>query len=87
MISRTLMPQRLEALRGSPVVAPVGARQVGKTTLARELARRMGVSHVFLDLERPSDLAKLQDPELYLSRHEKSLVVPVSQLEALLNLP
>ena len=53
-------------LRRFPVVALLGARQVGKTTLAREVARRYpGPSTVF-DLERAADLALLADPELTL---------------------
>jgi uncharacterized protein len=54
------------ALRAFPVVAVVGARQVGKTTLARQLvARRKGKTHYF-DLERPEDLARLDDAMLAL---------------------
>jgi predicted AAA+ superfamily ATPase len=61
-------------LRRFPVVALLGARQVGKTTLAREVARRFrGPSTVF-DLERDADLALLGDPELAL-QDLKGLVV------------
>lgn len=53
-------------LRQFPVVALLGARQVGKTTLARQLARRRrGVTTVF-DLEDSRDLARLADPMLSL---------------------
>jgi len=56
-----------------PVVALVGPRQCGKTTLAnRILSRRPDA--IRLDLERPSDLAKLADPEFFLSRHRDRLV-------------
>lgn len=51
-----------------PVVAILGARQVGKTTLARALvAHRPGPSTVF-DLEDPTDVARLGDPVLALER-------------------
>lgn len=51
-------------LRRHPVVAIVGARQVGKTTLARMLLEDWpGESH-FFDLENPEDLARLGDPML-----------------------
>ena len=50
-----------------PVVALLGARQVGKTTLAREIARRRtGPTHVF-DLESSADVARLADPLLTLA--------------------
>ncbi len=58
---------RVEALlRQFPVVALLGARQVGKTTLAGAVADgRSGPVHRF-DLERSEDLAQLQDPMLSL---------------------
>ncbi|HEX9729828.1 MAG TPA: ATP-binding protein [Gemmatimonadales bacterium] len=61
-------------LRQFPVVAVLGARQVGKTTLARQVvARRRGGATVF-DLENAADLARLADPLLAL-RRERGLVV------------
>lgn len=74
MISRRILPNIEKALVQFPAVALLGPRQAGKTTLARSV----GSSHVnslYLDLERPSDLAKLADPELFLSRHVGQLVV------------
>lgn len=54
-------------IANNPVVALLGARQVGKTTLAQVLAaQRSGAVHVF-DLESNADLARLADPELALS--------------------
>jgi uncharacterized protein len=53
-------------LRDYPVVAILGARQVGKTTLARELARSQRGSVTTFDLEDPATLARLQDPALAL---------------------
>lgn len=74
MVSFLIMIQRpahLQALRRlvshNPVVALLGARQVGKTTLARQLARsRHGLTH-FFDLESIADLSRLADPLLALS--------------------
>ena len=62
--------RHLHALEGyldrHPVVAILGARQVGKTTLAQQLvARRSRTSTVF-DLENPDDLARLAEPMLAL---------------------
>ncbi|MDX2010598.1 MAG: ATP-binding protein [Myxococcaceae bacterium] len=57
----------LRELRRSPVVALLGPRQVGKTTLAREVADRWsGDTHHF-DLELPSAVARLAEPELALA--------------------
>ena len=66
-VQRSAHLQRLERrLRENPVVAVLGARQVGKTTLARQLvARRRGPTTVF-DLEQPRDLARLDEPTLSL---------------------
>jgi predicted AAA+ superfamily ATPase len=73
MISRQLTSSLLTRLCQSPAVALLGSRQVGKTTLARELD--LGKPSHYLDLERPSDLAKLADPELYLSEFTEELVI------------
>ena len=54
-------------LRTSPVVAILGARQVGKTTLARQIASSWPGGATFFDLEDPADLARLHDPMLALS--------------------
>jgi predicted AAA+ superfamily ATPase len=47
------------------VVALLGARQVGKTTLARELVKKRK-GHTFFDLEDPRDLARLDEATLTL---------------------
>jgi predicted AAA+ superfamily ATPase len=57
----------LRLLRHNPVVALLGARQVGKTTLAREIIRRRKGPAVLFDLEDPRDLAQLQEPTLALA--------------------
>lgn len=74
MIKRDLEPAPLTPLRQFPVVALVGLRQVGKTTLARPIARKLGRA-VYLDMERPSDVAKLFDAELYLEPLTDRLVI------------
>ncbi|MBP6851914.1 MAG: ATP-binding protein [Rhodoferax sp.] len=80
MIDRQLQPRILQALQESPAVALLGPRQVGKTTLALAVGRawseRAGSSGVvYLDLESPSDRAKLDQPELYLADHRDKLVI------------
>ncbi len=75
---RDYIPRHLEAgldeaLRHFPVVALVGPRQCGKSTVARRIVDRH-TDAVHLDLERPSDLRKLDDAEYYLSRLGDRLV-------------
>jgi len=73
MIDRQLTPSIAAALSDYPAVALLGARQVGKTTLARQMGDAR--SAVYLDIERPSDRQKLTDAEAYLSLHSQRLVV------------
>ena len=56
------------------MVAIIGARQVGKTTLARQIMRTQKGPTTYLDLENPADLALLSEPMLAL-RDVKGLVV------------
>jgi predicted AAA+ superfamily ATPase len=75
MIERLLTPQLAGELGRFPVVAILGPRQVGKTTLALELQTASRRPSVYLDLERPSDLARLGEPELYLRSQLGKLVI------------
>ncbi len=52
----------------------LGPRQIGKTTLAREIASESPGS-VYLDLEDPADAALLSDPGRYLDLHAGSLLI------------
>ena len=73
MINRHLAPSVEAALSDYPAVALLGARQVGKTTLARHIGETREA--VYLDIERPSDRQKLTDAEAYLSLHHQRLVI------------
>ncbi len=53
-------------LRENRVVALLGARQIGKTTLARQVTEAWGAETEYFDLESSRDLAKLDDPMLAL---------------------
>jgi hypothetical protein len=71
--------QELRCLRGllerHPVVGLVGARQVGKSTLARALRATWAGPSVHFDLENPEDLVRLADPMLALKGLEGLIVL------------
>lgn len=73
MIPRRLVAALTSALAEAPAVALLGPRQVGKTTLALELAATRPA--IYLDLESEADRAKLAEPELYLAQHADKLVI------------
>jgi uncharacterized protein len=76
MFKRTLLPilqKRLENESAAAVL--LGPRQVGKTTLARSLANAWKSGAVYLDMERPADRARLDDPDGYLRAQRGKLVV------------
>jgi len=62
-----------EAFRIHPVVAALGARQVGKTTLARTFKNKDNVT--YFDLEDPRDLAKLDNPMLMLESLQGLIII------------
>jgi hypothetical protein len=64
----------LYQLESFPAVALLGPRQIGKTTLALGL-ESAGIITTYLDLERPSDAAKLTDADAYLRSKSGERVV------------
>jgi uncharacterized protein len=62
------------ALSETPAVALLGPRQVGKTTLAREIAR-LTDGAIYLDLERRDDQRRLEDPRAFLEPLGGRLVI------------
>jgi len=61
-------------VRRNPIVAILGPRQIGKTTLAREIARTWPGPTTTFDLEDPRDVTRLADPTTTL-RPLRGLVV------------
>lgn len=73
MIERRITSELNALLDTTPVVALLGPRQVGKTTLAHAIGDQR--PSIYLDLESDADRAKLAEPELYLAQHEDKLVI------------
>lgn len=73
MIDRLILKKVETALARQAAVALIGPRQVGKTTLAQQIANTR--PSTYLDLEQLEDRAKLVNPTLYLKEHEDKLVI------------
>ena len=71
-IERKLGSTVLKKLKNNPVVAILGPRQCGKSTLAKKVILPIKNS-LYLDLERSSDLNKLQDPEAFFLSNKNKL--------------
>ncbi len=80
-IRRKIEPLLQEYLTVFPIVGIIGPRQVGKTTLAKNLSVPSKIH--YLDLEATGDRQKLSDPVMYLANHEDKLVV----LDEIQNMP
>ena len=75
MLKRLKYDEILKKLEQFPVVALLGCRQVGKTTLALEVSEKFKKETVYLDLERTRDKSRLEQPELFLEKQEGKLLI------------
>jgi len=72
-VQRKIETTILKALKNNPVVALIGPRQSGKSTLVKHLIYG-NKNSIYLDLERPSDLQKLEDPEWFFTTQKGKLI-------------
>jgi len=72
-VQRKIETTILKALKNNPVVALIGPRQSGKSTLVKHLIDG-NKNSIYLDLERPSDLQKLEDPEWFFTTQKGKLI-------------
>jgi uncharacterized protein len=75
MLARRLRPFIEDRLRQMPGVVMLGPRQVGKTTLARQIVAQRKGRAIYLDLERPLDQRRLKDADAFLRAQTGKLVV------------
>ena len=73
-----IVPRLLEmhvrnALEQVPAVAILGPRQCGKTTLAHQVVDALP-DVLYLDLERPSDMSRLADPEALFAANANRMI-------------
>jgi len=72
-IPRMLQEEVQASLLKNPVTAVLGPRQCGKSTLVKQMIAPLD-DVLYLDLERPSDIQKMEDPEWFLSSQDDKLI-------------
>jgi predicted AAA+ superfamily ATPase len=72
-ITRLITDEIKQKLSNIPAVLILGPRQCGKSTLAKTIISEM-TNAIYLDLERPSDINKLTDPEAFFSLNANKLI-------------
>lgn len=75
MVTRDLIQTLRKSLKQFPAVVLLGPRQIGKSTLALQLAGQLAKKSIVLDLEKRSDRAKVDDPEAFFESHQDKLVI------------
>jgi uncharacterized protein len=75
MIHRNLIDQVEKAAAIFPVVAILGPRQVGKTTLVKEYIKTLSKPSIYLDLEKPADYQQMDQPEIFFNLYKESCIV------------
>ena len=73
LIEREITDTVKTRLKNYPAVALLGARQVGKSTIAGMVIEQIPKA-IHLDLERPADLNKLTDPEAFFSQFSDHMI-------------
>lgn len=64
----------IQSIQNFPVTALLGPRQCGKSTLIKHIIKSLPLNSVYLDLEKPSDLEKLNQAEWYLNSQKDKLI-------------
>lgn len=75
MINRLYTTEINKLMKQFPVVAILGPRQCGKTTLANLYKKNSKKNALYFDLESPVDAQKLYDPQLVLTELENECVI------------
>lgn len=75
MIQRKQFSELQELSAYMPIIGVLGPRQVGKTTLVKNFMAQADTPCIYLDMERPSDFQKLEEPELYFQNHRDKCVI------------
>jgi predicted AAA+ superfamily ATPase len=83
MLDRIDIADLKEKLAFFPAVAIIGPRQIGKTTLAKQLAQTLGKAMVYLDMEDERDYAKLKDnANAFFDAHQDACIL-IDEVQAM----
>ena len=75
MIARNAKEEIRQLLEEYPAVGVLGPRQIGKTTLAEEIGSDIDSNYLYLDLESPANIARLEEPEAYFETHKGKMII------------
>lgn len=75
VIRRNLQTRINRLLEHFPAVAILGPRQIGKTTLAKSLIHDTKKKVIYLDLELPADISKLDNPQFFFENNQDSCII------------
>ena len=75
IIKRNIEEQFKNYYKIFPVTAILGPRQCGKTTFIKNYARNHFDNFIYLDLEKPSDIDKLQNAQFYFEQNKNKCII------------
>lgn len=75
MLKRELHTQIVGLLKANPAVAILGPRQVGKTTLAKQIAASLKRKSIYIDLEKHKDRLQLSDLDSFFEEYKSQCVI------------
>lgn len=81
MKTRFIEKKLLNTVNNFPATGIIGPRQVGKTTLVKQLIKKIDKETVYIDIENPRDKVKLSDPVLFFENNiDKCIIIDEIQL-------
>ena len=84
-IQRDITNRVRNSIANIAITAIIGARQVGKTNLSKSILKQYK-NAIYLDLEKYSDLAKLDDPEAFLELNKNAPIICIDEIQLKPNL-
>ena len=74
-VARKIESEALKLLDFFPILGITGPRQVGKTTLAKQLQKFLTKETIYIDLESSADFALMEEAELFLQEQQNKCII------------